>query len=242
MTLREEIRELLERSKVIKEQETTYSPIFGTPETNGVQTKKWMNDVLILSGKLPKEHPLVSEIQRLYRHKGMTSSFPNMVSILESLKEEQHMDELTNHQDQLEYDVFLSHANADKENLIEELNTSLKKLGIKIFYDKEELEWGDNWKDRILNGTKKAEFAIIVISQNFFDREWTERELNEFLNRQNQNGQKLILPILHNITIQQLKEKYPSVADIQAIDSSKYTCDQIALLFARQLIHRLKSV
>ena len=96
-------------------------------------------------------------------------------------------------------------------------------------------------KDRILNGTKKAEFAIIVISENFFDREWTERELNEFLNRQNRNGQKLILPILHNITVSQLQEKYPSIADIQAIDSSKYSCDQIALLFARQLIKRLKS-
>ena len=38
-----------------------------------------------------------------------------------------------------------------------------------------------------------------------------------------------------------IKEKYPSIADIQAIDSSKYTCDQIALLFARQLIKRLKA-
>lgn len=140
-----------------------------------------------------------------------------------------------------EFDVFISHANKDKEDLIEELYQSLNKLGIKIFYDKESLEWGDNWKDRILNGTKKAEFAIIVISENFFDREWTERELNEFLNRQNRNGQKLILPILNNITVSQLQEKYPSIADIQAIDSSKYSCDQIALLFARQLIKRLKS-
>ncbi len=111
---------------------------------------------------------------------------------------------------------------------------------VQIFYDKESLEWGDNWKNRILNGTKNAEFAIIVISSNFFDREWTERELNEFLNRQNRNGQKLILPILHNITAEQLKEKYPSVADIQAISSSKYSCDQIALMFAKQLIRRLK--
>ena len=133
-----------------------------------------------------------------------------------------------------EYDVFISHANQDKEELIEELYQSLQKLGISIFYDKESLEWGDNWKERILNG-------IIVISENFFDREWTERELSEFLNRQNRNGQKLILPIVHNITMQQLQEKYPNVADIQAIDSSKYNCDQIALLFAKQLIKRLKA-
>ena len=63
----------------------------------------------------------------------------------------------------------------------------------------------------------------------------------EFLNRQNRNGQKLILPILHNISVEQLKVKYPTVADIQAIDSSQYSCDEIALLFARQLIKRLRA-
>lgn len=140
-----------------------------------------------------------------------------------------------------EYDVFISHANKDKEDLVEELYQSLKKLGINIFYDKESLEWGDNWKDRILNGTKNAEFAIIIISENFFDREWTERELSEFLNRQNTNEQKIILPIIHNITTEELKKKYPNVADVQAIDSKKYTCDEIALMFAKQLIKRIKS-
>ena len=83
-----------------------------------------------------------------------------------------------------EYDVFISHANKDKEDLVEELYQSLKALGISIFYDKESLEWGDKWKDKILM-EQKSKIAIIVISENFFDREWTEKELNEFLNRQN---------------------------------------------------------
>ena len=139
------------------------------------------------------------------------------------------------------YDVFLSHANADKQDIVDELNNSLEKLGINIFYDKKTLEWGDKWKNRILDGTKKAEFAIIVISDNFFGREWTENELNEFLSRQNKNGQKLILPIIHNITYEDLREKYPNVAEIQAINSKDHTCDEIALLFAKQLIQRLKS-
>ena len=87
----------------------------------------------------------------------------------------------------------------------------------------------------------KAEFAIIVISENFFGREWTEKELGEFLNRQNKNGQKIILPIIHNISVKQLKQRYPVIADIQALDSSKYTCDEIALKFASQLIKRVKN-
>ena len=139
------------------------------------------------------------------------------------------------------YDVFISHANADKANYVDELKASLDKLKIEVFYDKDSLEWGDNWKSRILEGVAKAEFAIIVISENFFDREWTEKELTEFLNRQNIIGQKIILPILHNITVAQLKEKYPAVADIQALDSSKHSCDEIALKFAAQLIKRLKA-
>lgn len=143
--------------------------------------------------------------------------------------------------DMTSYDVFISHANKDKVDYVDELKASLEKLKIKIFYDKESLEWGDDWKQRILDGVKESEFAIIVISGNFFDREWTEKELNELLNRQNRNGQKIILPILHNITIEELQAKYPKVADIQALDSAKYSCDEIALKFAEQLIKRLKT-
>lgn len=198
-----------------------------------------------------KEHPLGQRIKTILFHRSL-DAYKDLVGCLESIsKDNAFIDkmngistvEVPKYQAKTlpEFDVFISHANKDKEDLIEELYKSLNTLGVNIFYDKESLEWGDNWKDRILNGTKKAEFAIIVISENFFDREWTERELAGFLNRQNRNGQKLILPILHNITTEQLKAKYPLVADIQAIDSAKYSCDQIALLFARQLIKRLKN-
>ena len=139
------------------------------------------------------------------------------------------------------YDVFISHANADKIDYVNQLKESLDKLGIQIFYDKDTLEWGDNWKAKILEGVQKAEYAIIVISDNFFGREWTEKELQELLNRQNTSGQKIILPILYNITVSQLQEQYPAVADIQALNSSDYSCDEIALKFAGQLIKRLKA-
>ena len=141
---------------------------------------------------------------------------------------------------QMIYDVFISHANSDKIEYVNQLKQSLDKLGIRVFYDKDTLEWGDKWKDKILEGVRQAEFAIIVISENFFGREWTEKELYEFLNRQNSSGQKIILPILYKINFSQLKKEYPSVADIQALNSADYTCDEIALKFAGQLIKRLR--
>lgn len=210
----------------------------------------WINDFEIFYNKYLKNHIFSSRINRILFHR-QPSAFKDLRSILASISKDQdfikgvaEMETTTVQTKKSEtftqYDVFLSHANKDKIDIVDNLNSSLERLGVKIFYDKKTLEWGDKWKDRILDGVNRSEFAIIVISKNFFDREWTEKELNELLNRQNREGQKIILPIVHNITNDDLRRKYPSIADIQTIDSKEYTCDQIALLFARQMIKRLR--
>lgn len=240
------LADLLERANSLSKPNRMKTDSQGKEQN--LQANIWMDDAQTFYSTYLQSHPLSSRIDTLLFQR----KFDELVAALTSISKDEVFIDKMNGVERVEvpkyqaktmpeYDVFISHANKDKADLIEELYQSLSKLGISIFYDKESLEWGDNWKERILNGTKKAEFAIIVISKNFFDREWTERELSEFLNRQNRNGQKLILPIVHNITMQQLQENYPNVADIQAIDSSKYNCDQIALLFAKQLIKRLKA-
>lgn len=241
-----ELSALLDRTKTIKRPINTAPINIDITEYNKPSTE-WMYDVEIFYDKYLKEHPLGDKINSLLSRRGL-NDYSELVACLKSIsRDKTFLDKMKG--DSAEkmpsfntrmYDVFLSHANKDKPDIVEELYKSLNKLGISVFYDKESLEWGDKWKDRILEGTQKAEFAIIVISENFFDREWTERELSEFLERQNQNGQKLILPIVHNISNEDLQKKYPSVADIQAIDSQNYSCDEIALLFAGQLIKRLK--
>lgn len=211
----------------------------------------WINDFEIFYNKYLKNHIFSSRINRILFHR-QSSAFEDLKSILTSISKDQDfikgvtdMEKTTVHTNKskilTQYDVFLSHANKDKIDIVDNLNFSLERLGVEIFYDKKSLEWGDKWKERILDGVNRSEFAIIVISENFFDREWTEKELSELLNRQNREGQKLILPIVHNITNDDLRSKYPSIADIQAIDSKEYTCDQIALLFARQMIKRLRA-
>lgn len=245
-----ELHDLLKRTESIQPPANTVSEDFDLHKYNQ-PSEDWINDVEIFYHKYLKEHALGSRIKTILLHRSL-GAYRQLVSCLKSISRDQEFIDKMNGIEKTtvpvyqanmlpEYDVFLSHANKDKADLVDELNTSLEKLGVKIFYDKKSLEWGDKWKERILEGTKKAEFAIIVISENFFDREWTEKELNEFLNRQNRNGQKLILPIVHNITNEDLQKKYPYVADIQAIDSKAYSCDEIALLFARQLIRRLKA-
>lgn len=145
--------------------------------------------------------------------------------------------EVSNHK---KYDVFISHASSDKSEYVDLLNMAIRRLGINVFYDTDVLSWGDNWKRVILEGTANSEFAIIVISKNFFGREWTERELDEFLKQQNESGQKIVLPLLYGITLDDLKEHYPDLEEIQCINANKYSMEEIVILLAKELIKRYK--
>ena len=140
-----------------------------------------------------------------------------------------------------EYDVFISHANDNKAEFVNSLTDALNKLGITIWYDANTLDWGDNWKLQITNGLKKCRFGIVVISPEFLGREWTEKELNELLQRQNDSGEKVILPLLYKTTIDDLKKSYPQVADFQAVVVSPETdVRDIVIAFARVLIKALR--
>ena len=140
-----------------------------------------------------------------------------------------------------QFDVFVSHANDNKAEFVNALTAGLSRLGISIWYDANILDWGDNWKLQIANGLKKCRFGIVVISPEFLGREWTEKELNELLQRQNDSGEKVILPILYKMTIDDLKKSYPRVADFQAMVVSPETdVRDIVIAFARILIKELR--
>lgn len=160
----------------------------------------------------------------------------NISAIIDSLLEQEDVS-LT----EAKYDVFISHASKDKIGYVNALRSEIKKLGVEVFYDKDVIEWGDNWKEAILDATAQCEFAIVVISENFFGREWTERELSEFLHRQNDSNQKIVLPLLYNVSPKEVINRYPFLEDIQYIETEKYTKKEIAILFAKQYIKRIKS-
>lgn len=253
MAYKDELKNLIDRASSISSPADWIIDGSNIDEINR-PNKIWINDVDIFCNKYLKTHSLYNRMKSILFHRGK-DAFEELYTCLLSIQNDEEftpenpkrLHDSTkympkNNAANKKYDVFLSHANLDKTDIVEELYNSIKKLGINIFYDKEEIEWGDDWKKRINDGIEISEFAIIVLSKNFFGREWTENELNIFLNRQNSSGQKIILPILYNVAIDEIKARYPKVADIQAIESSKYTTDQIALMFAKILIQRLKGV
>ena len=75
------------------------------------------------------------------------------------------------------YDV--SHATRDKGGSVNALCRGLKRIGVRVWYDAEAIAWGDEWEKNINEGLKNCRHGIVVLSPNYFGREWTEKELRE---------------------------------------------------------------
>lgn len=128
---------------------------------------------------------------------------------------------------QKEYDVFISHSSEDKEDFVRPLATELQNLGIKVWYDEFELKLGDSLRRSIDQGLINSKYGIVVLSTSFFKRNWTQYELDGFVNRE-MNGFKVILPIWHKVSKDEVQNFSPSLADKVALNSSIYSTKEIA--------------
>jgi hypothetical protein len=119
----------------------------------------------------------------------------------------------------IKYDVFISHAYEDKNTFTNELAFELKKKGLKVWYSGFELKIGDSITDSVNNALRGAKYAIVVISPVYLQKQWAMNELKALFNQD--TAANRILPILHNITADEIKKYLPVMADRYAISSDK---------------------
>ena len=124
------------------------------------------------------------------------------------------------------FDVFVSHASEDKEALVRPLAAALAKHGFKVWYDEFELKIGDSLSKSIDHGLANSSYGIVVLSRAFFSKNWPQYELEGLTARQ-MVGEKVILPIWHEITREDILRYSPSLADKLAIDSKTKTIQQM---------------
>ena len=126
-----------------------------------------------------------------------------------------------------EYDVFISHASEDKEEVVRPLANALKDKSLNVWYDEFELKIGDSLRQKIDKGVANSKFGIVILSKNFIKKGWTNYELDGLITRSISN-QQLLLPIWHNITKQEVIDYSPSIADKVARSTSTNTIEEIA--------------
>jgi TIR domain len=126
------------------------------------------------------------------------------------------------------YDVFISHASEDKDRFVRPLAEALVRRGLSVWYDEFSLTVGDSLTASIDDGLSHSRYGIVVLSDHFFAKRWTKRELGGLVSRETAESKKLILPIWLGITRDQVVAASPTLADIVGIDGAKpidETCD-----------------
>jgi hypothetical protein len=124
------------------------------------------------------------------------------------------------------YDVFVCHASEDKA-FVGPLVSALKAEDINVWYDRDRMKWGDDLRKAIDKGLLNSRFGIVVFSKAFLKRKrWTEHELNRLFAKE-RAGEKVILPIWHQVTQDDLADYSPSFVDRIAMDSQKNSVEDI---------------
>lgn len=126
-----------------------------------------------------------------------------------------------------EYDVFISHASEDKEEIVRPLAMALRTEGLSVWYDEFELRIGDSLRQKIDKGLAKSKFGIVVLSRNFIRKGWTNYELDGIITRV-VSGEQVLLPIWHDITKKEVMDFSPSIADKLARNTANFTVEEIA--------------
>jgi hypothetical protein len=123
-------------------------------------------------------------------------------------------------------DFFISHATEDKEEIVRPLAEAIECAGFKVWYDEFSLTWGDSLREKIDEGLRISRYGIVIFSSNFFQKRWTNYELNGLVTRE-MDGHKVILPIWHKVTKDEVMSYSPSLADKLALNTSLHSIDEI---------------
>lgn len=132
------------------------------------------------------------------------------------------------------YDVFVSHASEDKDDFVRPFVSFLKEKEVAVWYDEFELQIGDSLRRSIDNGLKNSKYGIVILSEAFFKKEWPQRELDGLFAKEI-NGEKVILPIWHKISKNEVIQFSPIIADLLAINTTMFTIEEVAEQIAKRV-------
>jgi hypothetical protein len=132
----------------------------------------------------------------------------------------------------VKYDAFISHASEDKENLVRPLAEKLIEMGFAIWYDEFQLKVGDSLRRSIDKGLANSKFGIVVLSPDFFAKNWPQYELDGLVAKETTGGNKVILPLWHKVSKDEVLSYSPTLADKVALNTAMLTIDELAMELA----------
>lgn len=132
------------------------------------------------------------------------------------------------------WDVFIAHASEDKDSFVRPLAVALTQLGVEVWYDEFSLRLGDSLHRSLDHGLANARFGLVVISPHFIEKPWPKYELGGLVSREINEG-RVILPIWHRVTREQVLAFSPPLADKVALSTENLPALDIALQILREI-------
>ncbi len=114
------------------------------------------------------------------------------------------------------YDFFICHASEDKDSFARPLAARLKKEGFNIWFDEFTIKIGDRLRKNIDKGLTNSKYGIVILSHDFFKKDWPQTELDGLFSLEI-NNEKKILPIWHQVERDDILKFSPILADRYAV-------------------------
>jgi hypothetical protein len=119
------------------------------------------------------------------------------------------------------YDVFISHASEDKVDVARPLYDELCRLRYRVWYDEAVLTLGDSLRRKIDEGLRMSRYGAVILSPSFFAKNWPQTELDGLAAREMASGEKVVLPVWHRVTRDDVLRYSPTLADRLAVSTSE---------------------
>lgn len=125
-------------------------------------------------------------------------------------------------------EVFIAHASEDKDALVRPLAAYLTKAGVKVWYDEFSLKAGDSLSRSIDKGLATARHGLVVLSPAFLKKRWPEYELRGLTAKEIAGDGKVVIPVWHNVDVQDVLAFSPPLADKFAVRAMDRSLEDIA--------------
>ena len=79
---------------------------------------------------------------------------------------------------------------------------------------------GDSLRRKIDQGLRNSRFGVVILSKHFFEKEWPQKELDGLVAKE-QHGKKVVIPIWHGVTREDVTKFSPILASRLAASTHK---------------------
>jgi hypothetical protein len=97
-----------------------------------------------------------------------------------------------------------------------------------VWFDEINIKVGQSIRQEIERGIAGCRFGVVIVSPDFFAKQWTQAELDALFGKNVDAGGNTVLPIWHHISKDEVNRHSPLLAGVFALNTAVSTVDEIA--------------